>query len=86
MFWKFKMTGYAVGLGDFEQEGLAHGDTMAEAVGMIESWYGDELCTLKIECVSESEDEPYVLNSKHELEDETREFDEQMEKVKSLFN
>lgn len=70
MFWKFKMTGYAVDLGAFEQEGLAYGETMAEAVSRLEEWYCGELCTLTIRRATEEECEPYILNSKYELEDE----------------
>lgn len=68
MFWKFKMKGYSSDVGEFGHEGLTYGATMAEAVGRLEEWYSDELCILTIEGITETECEPYILESKYELE------------------
>ena len=68
MFWKFKMKGYGSDVGEFEHEGLMHGETMADAVSRLEEWYSDELCSLTIECVTEAECEPYILESRYELD------------------
>ena len=80
MFWKFKMKDSNSDVGEFKHEGLMYGETMAEAVSRLEEWYCGELCTLTIERATESECEPYILNSKYELEDE---INEQMSKLLS---
>lgn len=81
MFWKFKMKGYSSDVGEFEHEGLMYGETMADAVSRLEEWYSDELCTLTIECVTEAECEPYILESRYELDKDVKELNRSMNRI-----
>ena len=60
-FWKFEITGYGSDIGEYNYTGLIWGKNYTEAVSALEAWYGDEICTLKIEPIRE-EGEPYLLN------------------------
>lgn len=60
-FWKFKIMCWASDIGEFVHEGLTYGATFTEAMESLESWYGDEIMEVYLECITE-DGEPYVLN------------------------
>ena len=60
-FWKFEMVGYGSDIGEYKHTGLILGKNFTEAMSVLEEWYGDEICEVKIEFVTE-EGEPYLFD------------------------
>lgn len=67
ILYRFKIEGYADDAGEYEHEGIVYGETMTDAVSVLDDWYEDEMCVLTIERATEN-DEPYLLKTEYEEE------------------
>jgi hypothetical protein len=70
--WKFKISGWAKDVGEYEHEGLILGQNFTEAVDNLENYYYNEIQRLYIEPIGE-EGEPYLLNKQYKINEEVME-------------
>jgi len=70
--WKFKISGWAKDVGEYEHEGLVCGKNFTEAVDNLENHYYNEINSIHIEAIGE-EDEPYLLNKQYKINEEVME-------------
>lgn len=54
LMWKFRVEGYFPDGEDFKHHGVTYGETMTEAVEHVEESYGEDMCSLFIECIPDS--------------------------------
>jgi hypothetical protein len=70
--WKYKITGYGLDVGKFMHEGVICGENFTEAVNSLEDYYMNEVETLYIKPIGDT-DKPFILKKQYGINEEVME-------------